>query len=212
MPPYPSAPQTLCLHAVRILGGKDGPRIAARFHLDRDEVNEMLLDFEALGWTSRTGFGSTRAWSLTDAGRVEDERRLSIELDDSGTREVVTHAHESFVPLNARFLQAATDWQLRPMPGAPLAQNDHTDFRWDDRVIERLTSIGRRLEPITNQLSGALSRFDGYAPRYATAADQVQSGHVRWVDSIEIDSCHVVWMQLHEDLIATLGLQRGGSS
>jgi hypothetical protein len=29
------------------------------------------------------------------------------------------------------------------------------------------------------------------------------------VDAIEIDSCHRVWMQLHEDLIATLGMQRG---
>jgi hypothetical protein len=23
-----------------------------------------------------------------------------------------------------------------------------------------------------------------------------------------IDSCHVVWMELHEDLISTLGIQR----
>jgi hypothetical protein len=24
-----------------------------------------------------------------------------------------------------------------------------------------------------------------------------------------VDSCHTVWMELHEDLMATLGIQRG---
>ena len=28
------------------------------------------------------------------------------------------------------------------------------------------------------------------------------------VDSESIDSCHTVWMELHEDLLATLGLKR----
>jgi len=31
----------------------------------------------------------------------------------------------------------------------------------------------------------------------------------RWVDAIGIDSCHTVWFQLHEDLLATLGIPRG---
>ena len=45
--------------------------------------------------------------------------------------------------------------------------------------------------------------------RYSTALARVDSGERRWVDSPEIDSCHTVWAQLHEDLLATLGLPRG---
>ena len=107
------------------------------------------------------------------------------------------------------FGQAATDWQLHPMPGDEMALNDHTDPRWDDRVIERLGSLGRRLRPVCDELSAVLTRFDGYADRYGAAVDRVRSGQSRWVDSIDVDSCHLVWIQLHEDLLATLGLARG---
>lgn len=209
MPPHASTTATLCLHSVRLLGGPDTARVAARFGLDYDATQEALLDFESVGWVSRTEFGGSRAWSLTEAGRVENERQLAAELDACGGREVATRAHDEFAVLNGRFLQAVTDWQLRPTPGDPLAANDHTDFRWDDRVIERLVAVGRRLQAVCDDLSSALARFDGYADRYATAAGRVEAGQARWVDAIDVDSCHLVWIQLHEDLLATLGLQRG---
>jgi hypothetical protein len=207
--PQASTTPTLCLHGVRLLGGADTARVAARFGLDYDATQEALLDFEAAGWVSGTEFSGSRAWSLTETGRVENERQLAAELDACGGREVTMRAHEEFVALNGRFLQAVTDWQLRPMPGDPLASNDHTDFRWDDRVIERLVAVGRRLLPVCDELSGLLTRFDGYRDRYGTSVERVQAGQTRWVDAIDVDSCHVVWMQLHEDLLATLGLQRG---
>jgi hypothetical protein len=145
---------------------------------------------------------------LTDAGRTENERQLAEELDACAGGDAVTRAHSAFIPLNGQLLQAATDWQLRPVSGDPMASNDHTDFRWDDRVIERLVSIGRRLRPVSDELSAVLTRFDGYADRFDAATQRVQAGQTRWVDATEINSCHLVWMQLHEDLIATLGMQR----
>ena len=54
-----------------------------------------------------------------------------------------------------------------------------------------------------------LARFDGYAQRYDAALTRAIRGQHHWVDGIAVDSCHLVWMQLHEDLIATLGLSRG---
>lgn len=210
--PSASIAQTLCLHGVRLLGGADTARVAARFRLDYGATLEALLDFEAVGRVSRTEFGGVRAWSLTDAGRAENERQLAAELDACGGREETRRAHEEFVALNGLFLQAVTDWQLRPMPGATLVSNDHSDFRWDDRVIERLVAAGRGLQPVCDELSGVLTRFDGYGDRYDKAVQRVRAGETRWVDAIDLDSCHVVWMQLHEDLLATLGLRRGHSS
>jgi hypothetical protein len=58
-------------------------------------------------------------------------------------------------------------------------------------------------------LARRLSRFDGYSDRYATAMRRVERGERSWIDGVGLDSCHVVWFELHEDLIATLGLQRG---
>jgi hypothetical protein len=120
----------------------------------------------------------------------------------------VAAALEAFEPLNARFLDGVTRWQVHPMPGDPLAANDHRDPRWDDRVIADLVGLGSALASVCTPLAAALARFNGYAARYARSADQVRRGETRWVDGLGIDSCHVVWIQLHEDLLATLGVDR----
>lgn len=204
-----SHPTTLTLHAVRLLGFAPTERVASRFGLDRLEVEENLLDFEAHGWVRRSEFATSKGWSLTDRGRLENERRLAAELDAAGTHSTVADVYKQFLPVNGRFQEAVTRWQIRPLPGDPMAANDHTDFRWDDRVIESLNSTGRRLASLDAELVDALARFGGYAQRYDAAVTKVVRGQLRWVDGVGIDSCHVVWMQLHEDLLATLGLDRG---
>jgi len=37
----------------------------------------------------------------------------------------------------------------------------------------------------------------------------VQAGDGGWVDRTDVESCHRVWFELHEDLVATLGVDRG---
>jgi hypothetical protein len=200
---------TLTLHAVRLLGFAPTERIASRFDLHRGGVEESLLDFEAYGWVTRSEFAGSEGWSLTNRGRAENERLLGAELDACSARFIVAEIHSRFLPLNVRFQEAATRWQLRPLPGDPMARNDHSDFRWDDRVIESLRSLGRRLLPLETELATALARFAGYSERYDAALVRVARGEHRWVDGLGIDSGHLVWMQLHEDLIASLGLERG---
>lgn len=108
----------------------------------------------------------SEGWSLTDRGRGENERRLAAELDEFAARSTVVEVHRRFLPLNARFQEAATRWQVRPLPGDSMAANDHTDFRWDDRVIESLRSVGGRLSSLEPEPATALPRFGGYAKRY----------------------------------------------
>ncbi|MBM7512336.1 hypothetical protein JOD65_001880 [Nocardioides cavernae] len=194
---------------MRLLGFADTPRVAARFGLDRDDTSSLLEDFRADGWVTTSEFAGTAGWSLTDRGRAADERLLADELAATGARETVVQVHERFVPLNARFQDTVTRWQLRPIGGNSFAANDHTDFRWDDRVIASLRSVGRRLGGLEDDLVRVLPRFTGYARRYDAAMARVVAGQRQWVDGVEVDSCHLVWIQLHEDLLATLGLERG---
>ena len=77
---HPSTPELLTLHAVRLRGMADDAEVAARFELDRSVSDELLLDFEAYGWVTRVDFAGTGGWTLTTAGRREDERRLADEL------------------------------------------------------------------------------------------------------------------------------------
>lgn len=183
--------------------------VAARFGLEREAVAELLMDFESYGWVRKTQFAGTGGWSLTEAGRAANERHLAAELVTSGASEVVSQVHAGFVPLNARFQEAVTRWQVRPVRGDAMARNDHTDFRWDDHVMDTLESLGRQVAALCVELDRVLSRFHGYAQRYVAAMTRVNRGERRWVDGVGIDSCHAVWFELHEDLLATLGLERG---
>lgn len=209
VPAHVSAMEDLALHGPRVLGFASAARVAARYRLDPGTVHELLLDHEARGWVQHTGFGGLSGWSVTDAGRVEDERRLALELDLVGARDAVAAIHHEFLPLNQRFGETCTQWQLRPTRLDPLAANDHTDWAWDERVRRRLTSLGAAVGQLCTRLADLLHRFDGYGERYAAALAHVDAGRPRWVDAPEVDSCHTVWVQLHEDLLATLGTPRG---
>jgi hypothetical protein len=209
---YLSAPDDLALHGVRVLGFPTASRVAARYGLDVDPVEEALLDFEARGWVRSLSFADSSGWSLTDAGRFENERRLADELDRAGVRDIVAKAHATFVPLNRRFGAACTDWQIRPTRLDPLALNDHTDWRWDERVLRTLESIDTSFRHVCGQLAGCLDRFDGYADRYSSALRKVSARQRAWVDAHDRDSCHMLWIQFHEDLLATLGIPRGSDA
>lgn len=204
-----SAPQLLALHGVRILGAPTIAQVAERFGLDPAMVREHLLDAQAYGWVSRwDGFGSAN-WSMTEAGRTENERQLAAELDATGTRGSVVAAHRAFLPLNVRHGQACTRWQLRPSAADPLSFNDHTDGRWDRDVLDSLAGIQAELDVIGATLSSALARFGGHADRHRDALDRAQRGDRAWLDAPDRASCQLVWMQFHEDLLATLGIPRG---
>ncbi|MFI7450071.1 transcriptional regulator [Nonomuraea sp. NPDC049714] len=203
-----SAPGLLVLHAVRITGYADTPVIAHRFGLDAAETKELLYDAEAYGWVEHAAFAGSGGWSLTERGRAENERLLGAELARVGGVEEVRAVHRDFLPLNALLLRACTDWQLRPTAGDRLAVNDHSDAGWDARVLHELADIDRALAPLVDRLGSVLTRFLGYDGRFAAALARARAGESAWVDRTDVDSCHRVWFELHEDLIATLGISR----
>lgn len=198
----------LVLHAVRIIGFADAAVLAHRFRLDPAETKESLYDAEAHGWVQHSAFAGTEGWSLTERGRAENERQLAAELADVGGAEEVRDVYREFLPLNALLVRACTDWQLRPVDGDRLAINDHSDVAWDAEVLHQLADIHRGLAPLVDRLGRILTRFAGYDTRFLTALSRAHEGERGWVDHTSVDSCHRVWLELHEDLIATLGLSR----
>ena len=122
-----ACPTQTAVGRVRHLRRSDAGRHSYRAaQQDLHESTERLLDMEALGWVTRSEFGGTSGWSLTERGRAEGERRLALEVDTAGARTAVAAVHERFLPLNGRFQETVTRWQIRPLPGVPMAANDHT--------------------------------------------------------------------------------------
>jgi hypothetical protein len=206
---HSSTTELLALHAVRLLGVADDQQVARRFGLDQAITKELLLDYQAFGWVTWSEFAGIGGWSMTTSGRAENERRLAAELESAGGTETVHEVHRAFLPLNERLQIACTQWQLKPTDDDPHAFNDHTDPAWDRRIISELTALAEALGPLSKSLATVLDRFQGYQARFVTALERVQAGETGWVDRTNVDSCHKVWFELHEDLIATLGITRG---
>ena len=82
-------------------------------------------------------------------------------------------------------------------------------MRRPDGVVEQLVALDARVQPICAELSGALARFSSYGPRLAAAAERVRSGDTDWFTKPMIPSYHTVWFEMHEDLLCTLGIERG---
>ena len=194
-----SSLELLVLHGVRVLGAPSLDEVARVYELDAAMVDEHLLDAEAYGWARRHDWFGTTSWSLTARGKAQNERQLAGELDAARAREHVADAHRTFLPLNRRHGQACTRWQL----------NNHLDQRVEAAVLRELRAIAHHLDKVCLQLTSALDRFGIHAPRYHAALDQVLAGEHAWLDAPDRPSCHLVWISLHEDLLATLGIERG---
>lgn len=190
---HPSPADLLVLHAVRLKGFADTTAIAARFGLDPDQTREDLLDAQAHGWLSRSSFADLTGWSLTETGRRRNEAQLRDELDRAGAHGTVATVHDRFLPLNARASRIFTTSQL----GSGRAAD----------VIHRLTDLAGELRDLEGSLAAQLSRFVGYHQRFAGGLARAGADPA-WITGMEVDSCHRVWFELHEDLIATLGITR----
>lgn len=203
-----SPPALRVLHAVRLLGFTDTAAIVARTGVDHDTTANVLREAQRHGWLRHDAFAGLEGWSLTEEGRAENRRQLAHERAGTDPDDVIESVYCDFLPLNARLVSACTDWQLRPTSEDRLASNDHADAAWDARVLGELDALSVALSPLVARLVDVLTRFDGYDIRFADALRHAQAGHNEWVDTTDVDSCHRVWFQLHEDFIATLGVDR----
>ncbi|MPY48129.1 transcriptional regulator [Streptomyces acidicola] len=195
----------LVLHALRCAGTVSLARLHAITGLDESDVESELIDLGADGLVTRLS-GGIPGWSLTEAGRAADSERITHELESAHARARVTAAFERFLVLNPELLDLCTAWQLRAVDGV-MSANDHSDPAYDSRVLARFADLDRRAAVVCAELSAALPRFGRYRVRLTGALDRAASGELEYVAD-NTGSYHVVWAELHEDLLATLGLQR----
>ncbi|MBC2874268.1 MULTISPECIES: transcriptional regulator [Streptomyces] len=195
----------LVLHALRCAGTITLARLHAITGLDASDAESELIDLGAEGLVTRFS-GAIPGWSLTDAGRAADAERITRELESARARERVTAAYERFLVLNPELLDLCTAWQLRSVDGV-MCVNDHSDPGYDSRVLARFADLDRRADAVCAELAAALPRFGRYRVRLTEALERAAAGRSEYVAD-GTASYHVVWAELHEDLLATLGLHR----
>lgn len=192
------------LHAIRIKGFSSTEVLAEMTGHDSAEVERVLIELSNVGATAfRDPPGM---WQLMPIGKelhgeelVAERRRTAPKVLDA-VRGVYDRL---FLPLNADFKGLCTEWQLRD--GDP---NDHADVTYDRGVIERLEVTHVELGDACEAFSDNIARFASYRPRFVSAIERLRDGELPAFAGVMCGSYHDVWMELHQDLILTLGVDR----
>jgi hypothetical protein len=205
-----SDPRLLALHGLRLKGVAPAERVAELYSLDSAEL-EATYQKAAEDELVLLREGRLAGWALTKAGRAEGEALVHAELDALGARATVHDAYLKFHSHNQDMLALCTSWQLKPSDGDPVL-NDHDDPNYDREVIENLRAHHVSAAPAFDQLASLAQRFGVFGPRFEAALERLGDGEIDYFTKPVIDSYHTVWFELHEDLLATLGIDRATES
>jgi hypothetical protein len=198
---HPSDPFFRSFHALRIKGFAKADVIAEVADLPVSVVEEHLSDLKSREWAM---FREARMlWQLTPLGREEHKTALAADVGHLHIADDLRETYESFLGVNERFKGLCGEWQLRD--GAP---NDHSDAAYDKAVVERLVGLNEAALPLVEKMGGILLRLAPYGPRLASTCHRVVSGETNMFTGVMCGSYHDVWMELHEDLILTQGIDR----
>lgn len=198
-------PAFFVLHGLRCLGSAEDQRLARALGMHRGKVTEILTRLGSRGLVEHDP-ASFRGWNLTPRGRAIEHELTTSEVEESGVRDRLYHCYRSFMRLNTALLDVGHDWETRPV-GDTRMLNSHRDAKYDEEVLSRLVGIHMGTKWVYVELAGLLERFGVYEPRFSFALERALAGDTSYVTS-SVDSYQSVWLQLHEDLLATLGISK----
>ena len=96
------------------------------------------------------------------------------------------------------------------MGGVQVA-NDHLDAAYDAAIAERLAALQPAVADVIDELAAAMARYAPYSRRLDRAATRFVGGEHAALAQPLARSYHDVWMELHEDFLVTLDLNRSAA-
>lgn len=192
------------LMALRVKGRATAAMIAAAARMPRPEADAALAAMVAAGHALRMG----ESFAPTSAGRTELRALLAAERIDRGA---LAARYAAFLACDIGVKAAVTAWQLATRGasasgGAPRRAPAGGD---DRRRLAVLRRAGEAARALAAELGAIVPRLLAYPDRLGAALAALGGGDTRFVASPSVDSLHQVWFELHEDLLLTLGRERG---
>jgi hypothetical protein len=189
----------LVLHALRIKGFSAASTIAELSTLDADRTASILNELAESGHTKY--FDARDLWQLTPEGK----QRHATEIVDAAAQHCtgLRSHYEPFLELNSRLKELCTAWQTRD--GEP---NDHSDEAYDAERLAELEQLNHACAPVLDGFAEVVPRFAAYRHRLTGAAARAVNGETKMFTGVMCGSFHDIWMELHEDLIQLLSIDR----
>lgn len=192
------------LHALRVKGLTSDAVLAEMTGCPADTLGQTVAELVDTGLAKRRE-GRMAGTMLTPAGRDKyDQLRSAHSRDDDQIRADAT-LYEQFLPINTDFKQVCAAWQMRDGD----TPNDHSDADYDASVVADLAERHERVSEILTAAAAATPRWARYRRRLTAALEKVQAGDNAAFARPMYDSYHDIWMELHQDLLLTVGRERG---
>ena len=208
---HQSDPELLVSLALRLKGFGEIDAISSVHALDSSVAQGVLAAMVSDNKCVMRQVEGVDKYVLTPSGRRR-RKSCSVRSSTAQARAAVQSGYEQFLDLNPSMLQLCTDWQVVNDGSGEQKLNDHSDSAYDDEILGRLGDLDRQVTRILGDLNEALTRFSNYPFRFGIALDKVLAGELDWLTKPIMPSYHTVWFELHEDLLATLGIDRASES
>lgn len=186
--------QYTVLHLLKVKGFASAESVAASLGTDAAAV-ESLLQQAVSEELVKHREGRLSGYTLTPTGRARHGELRADALSDDARRSV-TAAYEAFLAPNRAFKELTTAWQLR----------DETAD--SEALLGRLAELDDEVGAVISTAAEGQQRFTHYRTRFTAALERLRGGDDSAFARPMSDSYHDVWMELHEDLISTLGHER----
>ena len=193
----------LALHGLAVRSAAGPAAVAALLGADEPDVQQALDTAVADGHA----VGAKGTFMVTPAGRAWLDSTYPDAFAAHRNDPDVQAAADRFERINKDLLALLTDWQSVPA-GGERVPNAHTDPDYDRDILDRLGDLHDRAAKVLDRLTAAEPRLGHYGRRLDEAYDKALAGETDFVSGVRVDSYHIVWHQLHEDLLRMLGRQR----
>lgn len=191
------------LHGLVVKKAGTAESVAALLEWDVTEVEELL----AAEVTAGRAIGAKGTYMVTPAGRSWLDEQYPRTFGDYRSDPEVAEAAQRFERINKELLALLTDWQSMSTGGRRVA-NDHSDADYDRAILDRLGDVQDSAVKVLDKLARPEPRLAVYGQRLEAAYDKVLAGETDYVSGVRVDSYHMVWHELHEDLLRVLGRTR----
>lgn len=190
---YTTTEEFAVLHGLRIKGMSTAGPVSVASGVGQREVQAILDDAVARGLArSRTG-GRVEGYMLTGPGRERHRQLRGTHVTEADER-ALAPAYEDFLAPNRAFKEVTSRWQ--------------TEGHSVDAVLPELERIHGQVGLVVTAAGAAVPRMKSYRPRFDRALAALREGDTDALARPMSDSYHDVWMELHEDLLVTLGRER----
>ncbi|MDV6230595.1 PEP-utilizing enzyme [Rhodococcus cercidiphylli] len=179
------------LHAIRVRGFASADQIASTTGLRPEDITPVLDAADAAGHVKQRT-GRIVGARLTPTGRARHLLIGRTQVSDD-QRQALTSSYDAFLVPNRAFKTLTTRWQ--------------TEKQLDATTTE-LTTIHATATSVLADASRVDARFGRYEPRLTSAFDRFRNGDTDALAKPLSESYHDVWMELHEDMLVTLGRER----